>query len=478
MPEIVQEIGAYAGLASVIGLAVLSALYFSQARDVRRLREWAGRAPERADELPGAQTPVPGRVVAQPQAKAQPGPPAVPRAATPAGAKPATPLPGKPATGVPAVPAGTTPATAKPATPSPGAPAPVPAAGAAAAAVAAAAGARASEARATPGSAQQGAGVATPDAPKDPAAAERPAGANEPASPNGPATADEPATADKPGAADEPAAADEPTAGDGSATAHKPAPADEPATADRPDAPEGPSAPGAQPAARPGVPQPATAAGSRAPAVPPVPPAAPRPGVRPRPTPQQTEVIPPRREPWHQRLFGGTRNLLLAIAGVLVLGVGVAFALSQTSGEDGGSANSSQQGSGSSAQAGGDGNGGDSGGDGGDDGGDGGGTKRKPIEPSTVTVAVLNGTMVPGLAAGVGTDVSEAGFGLGTVANDETEGEQRAESVILYAQGNEREALAVGRKLGITQRQKIDPDTQALAGDAGVVVVVGQDRAP
>jgi len=47
----VQEIGAYAGFAAVIGLAVLSALYFSQARDVRRLREWAGRAPERAAEL-------------------------------------------------------------------------------------------------------------------------------------------------------------------------------------------------------------------------------------------------------------------------------------------------------------------------------------------------------------------------------------------------------------------------------------------
>jgi LytR cell envelope-related transcriptional attenuator len=46
----VQEIGAYAGFAAVIGLAVLSALYFSQARDVKRLREWAGRAPERAAE--------------------------------------------------------------------------------------------------------------------------------------------------------------------------------------------------------------------------------------------------------------------------------------------------------------------------------------------------------------------------------------------------------------------------------------------
>jgi hypothetical protein len=46
--EIVQEIGAAAGLGAVVGLAVLSALYFSQARDVKRLREWAGRAPERS----------------------------------------------------------------------------------------------------------------------------------------------------------------------------------------------------------------------------------------------------------------------------------------------------------------------------------------------------------------------------------------------------------------------------------------------
>ncbi len=46
----VQEIGSYAGFAAILGLAVLSALYFSQARDVKRLREWAGRAPERAAE--------------------------------------------------------------------------------------------------------------------------------------------------------------------------------------------------------------------------------------------------------------------------------------------------------------------------------------------------------------------------------------------------------------------------------------------
>jgi hypothetical protein len=60
--HLIQEIGSYAGLAAILGLAVLSALYFSQARDVRRLREWAGRAPERA-----AEQAMGGRVTAQPQ---------------------------------------------------------------------------------------------------------------------------------------------------------------------------------------------------------------------------------------------------------------------------------------------------------------------------------------------------------------------------------------------------------------------------
>jgi LytR cell envelope-related transcriptional attenuator len=48
--DLIKEIGAYAGLGAFLGLAVLSLLYFSQARDVRRLREWAGRAPERDAE--------------------------------------------------------------------------------------------------------------------------------------------------------------------------------------------------------------------------------------------------------------------------------------------------------------------------------------------------------------------------------------------------------------------------------------------
>lgn len=71
-----KDYGAYAGVASIFGLAVLSLLYFGQARELKRLREWAGREPERAAEreavlaqqrqvgVPSAQ---PASVVAQPR---------------------------------------------------------------------------------------------------------------------------------------------------------------------------------------------------------------------------------------------------------------------------------------------------------------------------------------------------------------------------------------------------------------------------
>ena len=48
--ELIKEIGAFAGLAAFLGLAVLALLSFTQGRDIRRLREWAGSAPERDGE--------------------------------------------------------------------------------------------------------------------------------------------------------------------------------------------------------------------------------------------------------------------------------------------------------------------------------------------------------------------------------------------------------------------------------------------
>src|SRR5213083_2765942 len=69
LSDVIERGGAYAGIAAFFGLAVLVILYFAQARELKRLREWAGRAPERAQE-------VEERVIAQAEAarRARPAP--------------------------------------------------------------------------------------------------------------------------------------------------------------------------------------------------------------------------------------------------------------------------------------------------------------------------------------------------------------------------------------------------------------------
>ena len=79
--EQIERLGSYFGFAAVIGIGVLSLLYFAQAREVKRLREWAGRSPERDAELAQrVQSDAQRRVVAQPvvapRPPAQPGSPA------------------------------------------------------------------------------------------------------------------------------------------------------------------------------------------------------------------------------------------------------------------------------------------------------------------------------------------------------------------------------------------------------------------
>jgi hypothetical protein len=46
----IEKIGSFAGLASFLGLAVYALLLFAHGRDIRRLRDWAGSAPEREAE--------------------------------------------------------------------------------------------------------------------------------------------------------------------------------------------------------------------------------------------------------------------------------------------------------------------------------------------------------------------------------------------------------------------------------------------
>ena len=477
MPEIVQDIGAYAGIASVVGLALLSALYFSQARDVKRLREWAGRAPERSEQ--GAPA-VPGRVAAQPQPpKAPTTPPQVP-------AKPVTPEKPAAATPAAAAAAGAGAATAQQGKPS-GAPVPAgqnanagaPSGGAAkskegeskedeskegeskdaetaaqpatAAAAASAAGAAASKAGASPtpagGSAPKSggpptqpsgaAGTATPSAPPSPGT---------PSSPGGPSPGD-------------PAKPGDPSA-PGSPTSPGTAPPSSAGSSSPPSSPPGASRPSAPPARPPSTPprQAATPAGNQAPSVP----AgearfASRPGVTSRHSPQETAILPPR-----PKSRGGltARYLAVALAGLLVLGGAATYGVLQLTGDDDGG--NQTQGTPS-----------------GDDGNNGGGqTKRKEgaVKPANVTVAVLNGTTVPGLAATLSDEVNAAGFKVGTITNFSDQ--QLAESVVQYAPGHQDEARAVSRRLGIAQREPVNPSSQALAGDATVIVIAGADKAP
>ncbi|HET8822810.1 MAG TPA: LytR C-terminal domain-containing protein, partial [Thermoleophilaceae bacterium] len=219
---------------------------------------------------------------------------------------------------------------------------------------------------------------------------------------------------------------------------------------------------------------PATPAGGKPPSAPPVPPAAQgqrapvRPMLPPRPMPQQTAIIPPPRQPWYRRLLASPRYLVLLVAGILILGGAGAFAVTELAGDDetGPVAGQSAAGGGGAGE-------GDEG-----DKGEGGNDRpgRRRVVPANVTVAILNGTTVPGLAGRLGEEVESFGFDVGTVANSADQAQQRAESVVLYAPGHEREATAVSRRLSINQRQPIDPASQELAGDATVVVIAGADR--
>jgi hypothetical protein len=324
--EIVERVGAYAGFAAVVGLAVLSALYFSQARDVRRLREWAGRAPERV------------------------------------------------ASG-PAVPRTTSAATAAPSARS-------------------AAGATAATSRSAAATGAPTRAGAPP--------ASTPAGAAAPPTGEGVTAA---AAGAQAGAPESPSAGGTPTATESPAS---------------------------------GVPwSPGNGTGAASP--PPVRPIGPVVSSRtqsiPRPAPQNPPEEGRRLAP---------RLVALLLAGVLILGAGIAYAVVRGSEPDVAPPMARQG--------------------------------PAPLVPGEVTVSVLNGTTVPGLAARIGDRVESAGFRLGNVTNASEQ--QRAESVILYRPGADREARIVGRRLRIEQTERADASDRVLAGTAKVVVMVGADQMP
>lgn len=435
--EILQEIGSYAGLAAILGLAVLSALYFSQARDVKRLREWAGRAPDRA---PTPVVPEPRAVVAQPivrppASRPVPGgtPPPVPR---PPGAQPASPAAAAAAGAAPAVAQGPKVAddeeqgedeldvTAMDTVVHPPPP---------------------------PPEEDEGGGEA-PEGDGDGEEAELDDGGE---TGGYAAVAPDEAADGGPGDSEQIDAPEEGETGEWR-------PEDEHSGIDFTDEHDAVDYTDERDAVDPVTPLPR----------PPVPP---RPYERrgaPAPATgyarERGPILPPYAEARPSSESGdgassgsGRRPVLLALAALAVIVV-VAFGVTQlVGGEDSGGGDDA----GLSA---------DGGTDDGSDGSSGGGSDAPPIVPADVTVAVLNGTTVPGLAATVGDRIQGAGFQLGTVTNNFDQ--ERAESVVLYAPGAEREAADVGRRLDVSQRESIDAESQALAGDATVVVVAGADQ--
>ena len=217
------------------------------------------------------------------------------------------------------------------------------------------------------------------------------------------------------------------------------------------------------------APAPAGGNSGAKPPVPPVPPMS-RPAVPQRPVSQPTAIIPPpRTDPWYRRLLASPRYVVLVIAGVLIIGGAAAFGVTQLlSDDDTGTGTGSPTASGErqlsdDEQATADENQGK--------------RRRAGVNPATVTVAVLNGTTVPGLAATLSDKVEQAGFQEGTIANF-LPNQQLGESVVQYTPGHEREAAAVSRRLDIPQREAANPSSQELAGDATVIVLVGADKAP
>lgn len=96
------------------------------------------------------------------------------------------------------------------------------------------------------------------------------------------------------------------------------------------------------------------------------------------------------------------------------------------------------------------------------------------INPADVSVAVLNGTSINGLAGKVASDIEASGYDLGAVTNTMP---GYAQTSVLYADGQKPSAQKVARDLGVKGVDKLDRALRELAGGADVVVVAGEDRA-
>lgn len=107
-------------------------------------------------------------------------------------------------------------------------------------------------------------------------------------------------------------------------------------------------------------------------------------------------------------------------------------------------------------------------------GGKGGKQASSSLKPSEIEVTVLNGTAVDGLAGTYGDMVERKGFELGAVTNSRS---SFTDSVVMFSQGNGREAHRVATSLQISRVQPMSSEIASLSAGAPVAVVIGEDNA-
>jgi hypothetical protein len=417
----IEHYGAYAGIAAVFGLGILSLLYFAQAREVKRLREWAGRAPERAAELEA-------RVTADAQRRVAPAPAVAPRPTAPA--TPAAQQAGPPPT----------PGVAAPAT-----------------VAAAAAGATATT-------------VAKPGAPPP----QNGTGSN--AAVPAPGTEVEPQDAKdgeaKDGEAKKPEEAGaEPAAGEAKPFGPQPKPAE---TADKPPVPAATAAAGAAAAAA-GAAGSASAPRSPAGTTPgPAPSTPPPPAARPAPlrAPVPSASLPPRTpagaRPRTDSGDGRSRGRLaaivgavigviavLAVAGILIFGGGGDKPAPKPNTVAQPTTDTAANGSATPSKA------------------------PVKLNRKSVPLAVLNGTTVTGLARGAADKLTAKGYNEPNVVTNDTTNQRRPTTLVYYEAKAHAAALDVAKILGVptSQVKPMDANARALADRAQVAVFVGGDKA-
>jgi hypothetical protein len=97
-----------------------------------------------------------------------------------------------------------------------------------------------------------------------------------------------------------------------------------------------------------------------------------------------------------------------------------------------------------------------------------------PANAAEIQVAVLNGTETTGLAHRVSSELQQAGYSQAGALNGSPPGAKV--TTVEYAAGHQGDAESVAHSLAVTHVQPLEASAAALAGSAGVVVIVGADK--